>query len=93
MLISDGLGDTELYVWNVVTAGFDEDWDDMLSDLFLPKDWHDCSEGLDGCHSVVITLLLGVVALNDLGNELFDSPFAAELRCNFFDLLDSHLTD
>ena len=41
---ANDLGHTELDVWNIVFGSFEEDWDNVLGNLFFGDEWHHCSE-------------------------------------------------
>ena len=71
--------DAKLDIRDAIGAGLNEDRKHLLCDGLLTEDGHDGRECLKGTHTVVVSLLLDVVAFDNLGDEMIGNPVGAEV--------------
>jgi len=92
-VLFDDFAKAEPDVWNVILARLLEDWYDKFSVLILANVLDNGGERVQARDSIVVSLLVNAIRLNDLRNKLLDDPVFFESLGQLLNFLDSHLSD
>ena len=92
-MLFDDFAKAEPDVWNVILARLLEDWYDKFSVLILANVLDNGGERVQARDSIVVSLLVNAIRLNDLRNKLLDDPVFFESLGQLLNFLDSHLSD
>ena len=92
MLFND-FAKAEPDIWNVILARLLEDWYDEFIVLFLADVFDNGSKRVQTRDSIVVSLLVNAIRLNDYRNKLLDNPVFFESLGKLLNLLDTHFSD
>ncbi len=89
----DDLSNRESHVGDGVLHGLQENRDHVLGNLLLGDMSDDLLQRRQAAHSIVVTLLVNIISLDNFGNESSDNPVALELISQLFSLADTSVSD
>jgi len=86
-------GHTELYIWDIIICGFQENRDDMLRDLVRADVRHDSSQWIEAAYPIVVSFFVYIIAAAHNWDVIIDDPTFAEFFGQDARLRDSHFPD